>query len=333
MAQKAEEVRKQVEKDLEGMQPDPDKPMDEQAAAPGAEAQTESEKWADFAQEFDSEEIEEVGIPATDEAAEAEKDVPPVDTPVEEPAKEPEVPEAEKPEPPAEPPAPEPEPKKEEEPATPQAETPPETPPAPQKTPQELETERQAEMDRRRAERDRALDVLAEGYKLSEEEAEKFVTNPEEVVPKFAARLFFDVFDAVTANLQGVLPQVVKNVQQVQTLQQQAENRFYEANPLLDRAKHKNLVDRYATAYVQVNPEAGAEDIIRDVGIQVMYAAGIDPSQGQAPAQATLQPKEEGVAPPPYRPAGAGAAHAAPAPKQQDNIWGAIADEMAEEYE
>lgn len=331
MAQKAEEVKKQIEKDLDDMgKKDPNAPIED--VVPEPEEKTESELWGDFAQEFDSDEDDEVVIPAKDEAEleEAKKDVPPVDTPVEEtpaaPAVEEETPAAETPAPaPVETPTPEP--------APPQAETPPEAPPAPEKTPQEIETERKVAMEKRQQDRDKALDVLAESYQLSPEEAEKFITSPEEVVPRFAARLFFDVFDAITANVQGVLPQVVMNVQQTQAAQAQVENMFYDANPQLDKAKHKAVVDRYASAYVQVNPNATAEDVIRDVGIQVMYSQGIDPRIGTGQQETPPATPPVQTPPPAHVPAGAGAQHTLPPSPEGANPWGQIADDMAEDYE
>jgi hypothetical protein len=321
MAQKAEEVRKQIEKDLAEGTP---APTPESLAEDMAAETTEEGQWSDFARELDSPEEDVIDVLGEETV---EEEIPaPSDTPAEETPAEPEVEETVEETPTAEPETPE----TPETPAEPAAgETPPATPPAPAKTPEELEAERVAAQEARTEERNKALDALSQAYSLSDEEAEKFVTNPEEVVPRFAARLFLDVFDAITSNLHTVLPQVVQNVQLTKEAEAEAEKMFYDANPLLDRAKHKTTVDRYASAYVAVNPNAKAEDILRDVGIQVMYALQIDPTGNTTPPPAA--PAKEEVPPAPHVPAGAGAQHTPPASPKGDNVWGDIADELADD--
>jgi len=326
MSVPAEEIKATLEDAAAVVTPTTETPAEE---AP-AENQTDSDLWSGMADDLESQDTEgepsnesEVvvtpveEIPAADATPASEPAV--VETPVETPVV-PEIPAAETTPP-----------------ETPVTETPPqtpvaETPPAATeevKTPEQLQADRVAQQAKNAETRSAAIDQLAESYKLSDEEATGFLTKPEEVVPKFAARLFMDVYDAVVTNLMQNMPDVVNNINKQTETQNAAETAFYSANPLLDmsNAQHKQLVNTYGQTYMNVNKEATAADFQRDVGIQVMYALGINP----APVTPTPAVTTETI--PPHTPAGASSVPAGNTAPVDENGWGAIAESLMEDEE
>lgn len=306
MATNAKELQDQVTKDLAAMQgQDPIESYLEEDSAPAEETNL----WADMAGELENDEDDiATGI---DEATPEKKEVtppkaeakpveptPPVVSPTSSADPAPVAPAA------VVPPAPV---------VTPEPVAP-ATPPQVYATPEEI-----------KAARGKAVDELAKRYTLSEDEADELVRSPETAYPKFAAKLFMDVFEAVAVNMQKTMPSMIQQVNDTQSNQQKAENAFYSANPQLDRAKHADTVNRIANVYVQLNPKATKEQIFKDVGVQAMYMLGINPV---APTAASAAPAVPST--PPYTPAGAGNT-ASRSVKAAGNEWSQMADELLSE--
>ena len=284
---------------------------------PVEEKDVDADLWADIATDLDESEEELVSKPEVSEeepkpqepvAPEPEVEVPPATQPAEEikEAVQESAPEVVPPQP-ITPPQPIPEVVQ--------------TPPQPTMSPEEYKA-KQVE------DRAKAVDEMARNYSLSEEEATTFLTDPGAIVPKFRAELFMDVFDATTKALLQAVPALVTQVNLQTKVHNEQEESFYTANPLLDKATHGETVNRYAQAYVQAVPNASPEQVIKDVGIQVMFALGINPAQTAV--------KEKGVdetpAPAPYVPPGAGqASSASVADPYKDNPWAKIAEELEED--
>lgn len=302
MSVKADELKDQIQNDLDEMQGQ-DGVTDTSVTGDTAD---ESNPWTEMSESF------EVDDDYVEDTSSEEEFTPSAEEPGE---VNPETGDAVIPEVPAEPVKP-----IEDQPVTPAEETPaaetqetPETPPQQRATPEQI-----AEA------RNKAIDGLAERYTLSDEEADDMVRNPEKAYPKFAAKLFVDIFEAVTTSLRDTIPHVVEQTQYKAKAQSEAENSFYNSNPLLDRTKHAETVNKFAHMYLQMNPKATREQMIKDVGVQAMVSLGINPlaAQQQQQQQAPMQP---------HIPAGAGHVTAQPAAVKHDNVWTQMADELMED--
>lgn len=170
-----------------------------------------------------------------------------------------------------------------------------------------------------------AMSHLEKQFALSEDEATQMMTAPQEVVPKLLAKVFMNVYDAVTHGMVQNLPNIIRNVQQQEVAIEDSRKTFYGAWPKLDPVKHGPTVARIAAVYGQLNPNATPEEIIRDVGAQAMFALKI-------PVEAETVDEVPAPAPaarPGFRPAGG--TPAARSPGQggtSDNIFTSLAEEF-----
>jgi hypothetical protein len=213
--------------------------------------------------------------------------------------------------------------------APPQPETPPQEPPAVQTPPQPTMSPEEYKKHQHET-RAKAVEEMAKNYSLNDEDATMFLTDPGAVVPKFRAELFMDVFDATANAVLRAIPDLIKQVQTQEVAHSQQEDAFYEANPLLDKTKHSEMVNRYANAYVQAVPNTTPEQLVRDVGIQVMFALGIDPNQVKTTEEVVNDAAPS--VPSPHVPAGAGAASGGNNPDpHKGNIWSEIAADLDED--
>jgi hypothetical protein len=307
MARNADELKDQIQADLEAARETEANSGNTDDSTPN-EPEQDTNPWAEIAEDFSEDDDYDDEPRSEEEPTTPPAEAPGEVTPSSEEAVPPEVPALT-------------EPTVDNQPATPAEETPaaetqeePETPPQQRATPEQI-----AEA------KEKAIDELAQRYTLSDEEADDMVRNPEKAYPRFAAKLFVDVFEAVTTSLHKAIPQVVEQTQQQAKARTSAEESFYAANPLLDRTKHAETVNQFANMYVQMNPKATREQMIKDVGVQAMGSLGINPLTAQQ------QQQEQTPAMRPHVPAGAGHVTAQPVAPKQDNVWAQMADELIED--
>lgn len=198
----------------------------------------------------------------------------------------------------------------------------PETPTAtPQVTPPAVSPAPAAEEEAAYSERMRATQTaLEERYKLSEQDAQLLMTEPEKVLPKLAAALVMDTVQVVLAQQAKMLPQAIMQTVSRQQQIQEGEDSFYKEWP--DLKQHNDVVLRIGRAYRSMYPQATREQFIREVGAQAAIALRlpIDPATGKrvvaAPAATTR----------PFQPPRGGAV--APNPTGTKNEF----EELAEEF-
>jgi hypothetical protein len=168
--------------------------------------------------------------------------------------------------------------------------------------------------------RETALAQLKEHFKLTEEQATQLLTAPQEVLPDIMAKLYMDVYDSVVHGMSGQLPTIIKSVTYQEQQRQAGRKMFYDSWPKLDPVKHGNVVGKYAQMYSSMHPNATAEEVIRDVGTQVMFALKIpvDAPQQQQEVQQASQAHA-------FRPAGSG--RQAGSAGVSDNIFTQMAEE------
>ena len=168
----------------------------------------------------------------------------------------------EKPEPKAaepEKPAAEPETPKPEEPAkapTPEAAKAPEEPVVPVKETLEELNELRTQI----------IDDIESRYEFTPEQQEAMVDNPGAALPKMAATLYVDVFEAVYKAVTEGLPQLIQNVNTIQGVQSDSIAQFYKAWPQLNKPEYAETLKRYADSYLVQNPKATLEQAIHRAG-------------------------------------------------------------------
>lgn len=136
-------------------------------------------------------------------------------------------------------------------------------------------------------------------------------TEPEKVLPQFAARLHLDVMKTVMAQVQAMVPNVVQTANRATVRESQAQDMFFGAWPEL--RGHDAQVMQVGMMYRQMNPTASPQEAVQRIGELTMVALG---KQRVQPQQQPQTPQVQ-----PFRPAGPGRA-ATPTP--QPNLWEAL---------
>lgn len=202
-------------------------------------------------------------------------------------------------------------------PAQPQAQ-PVQQPPAPTMT-------REQEIQEIQARRESLQNDIAQRYGLSEQDKEQWLTEPEKVVPRMAARLYVDVFDSVFQAVFAQVPQLMMQFMEQRDASRGREESFYKRWPMLSKPEYKPTINRLVGMYRQFNPQVPFEQMLEDVGVQALTALKIPLDQLQPAAQAPAAPAAAAPAPVPavrhgYQPAAPGGV--APVPTQQKStVW------------
>ncbi len=164
-----------------------------------------------------------------------------------------------------------------------------------------------------------AEELLAkQHYALTEEQAEEFDTSPGTAIPRLAARLHMEVMQQSVAMIAGLLPKIMANVNQAQTVETQRETEFFKEWPEL--AGHRDQVVRHGTVYYQLNPQATFDEFIRDVGAQVAVAQKVDLSKRQTAAVETPRT-------PAHKPLSASGGPGVATPGTKPGVFEALAEE------
>lgn len=189
------------------------------------------------------------------------------------------------------------------------------------------------------------LPQLEQLYQLTPEQVEQIRTNPEQVLPKLAAQLHYEVQLAAHNSIASILPQMIQLHQQQTAAHTEYENRFYGQFPALksavaaDKAKEQTIIQSIR-AFKHANPKASEEEVRNGAGLLAMMALKL-PLEGllggggtQQVAAPTAPAAAPSAAPPmrqvPPRPAGVGATAHIPTPApgggEEENIFTALAN-------
>jgi len=166
-------------------------------------------------------------------------------------------------------------------------------------------------------------------YQLSEEEQQAFLTEPEVTLPKLAAAIHMKVTKAVLAAVQGNLPNMIQQHQQVTTTESAARNAFYEVNPDLSDPAYEPAVLQVGQMFRKMNPTASREEATKKIGELVRVSMGLPPVQ-QSNEQSAGPAGGNPVASRPFTPARGGPGAGVPV-AQETNVWAALAAEMQDE--
>ena len=138
-------------------------------------------------------------------------------------------------------------------------------------------------------------------------------------------RVLMHTVEATVAAVQHWMPSYIAHLEVQRGKVKEYEDAFFNAWPQLDKTAHREAIDRAANFYRQMHPTAKPEELIRDVGAQVMVALKINPNAQQSAAPTPGAPAPQPV--PPHRPAAATAPRAAPGDQQAKNFFERMADD------
>jgi len=200
------------------------------------------------------------------------------------------------------------------------APTPPEEQPTEDVKPQVPETTPAPTNEEIEVQRKQMLDGLEKQFQLSEEESLQMVTDPAKVMPKLMARQFADMYESVMGSLRQHLPAAIQHNIQTTKAQASKADQFFTAWPKLDRVAHGADIANVSQMYSQLNPGATEEQVIQNVGLQVMLHHGITPEALAPQANAPVPPA------PPRQPASVHGGSLTP--QQSGNEWASMADEL-----
>ncbi|MBP8200780.1 MAG: hypothetical protein KAX98_10670 [Nitrospira sp.] len=137
--------------------------------------------------------------------------------------------------------------------------------------------------------RTQRLTQLEQMYALDEASAVAALTEPENVLPKLAAKVHLDVLESSMRAMQAMLPTVLGQIQQGSELNTRAKNLFTSVNPDLVDPQYEGAIMQLGQVYRSMNKAAPPEEAARAIGSLVRAAYGIVQQPAAAP---TLAPRQ-----------------------------------------
>lgn len=186
--------------------------------------------------------------------------------------------------------------------------------------------------------------LAQKSYQLSPTELEEFQVDPARVIANIAARVQVQTTESLMKVMHQQLPIYMNGLMQVQAKSSEAENRFWAANPGLNKEQHVEVVKSIGSWYRSQNPNGDESDFIKTVGNMAMARLGLvhNAIQQAAATQQATQPHPgyalgtpgrvvRQVMPPPPVPGMHGAPPSSQ-PQQQLNEWDRLS-RMMETYD
>ena len=148
------------------------------------------------------------------------------------------------------------------------------------------------------------------------------------MAPRFAATIFMDAVQATYSQVMQALPAMVQQLNDQQSESQKYENAFYDFwdQRGFDLREHEQELAVLGNAYRGVNPTARPEDVITQVGAQLILAKQLAPKEGVQGQGTSTEPAKT----PPFNSA-AGAPGVLPPGPQQKAPMEAYLDELIED--
>ncbi len=173
--------------------------------------------------------------------------------------------------------------------------------------------------------RDQAVASIAQQLAITnEDDIIALRTEPEKVIPKLLANLFYDIHATLSRQWQESLPNALQEVSTKAKADLESENSFFGRWPGL--ADHKQLVVDTAKLYRKMNPQADVQTAIAEIGALAMLKAKIpfDTVTGK-PITPAAQPTNQH-----FKPVGTGSS-GVNTNLAADNPWETLAAEFENE--
>lgn len=184
--------------------------------------------------------------------------------------------------------------------------------------------------------------LAQKSYQLSPQELDEFQVEPAKVIANIAARVQVQTTESLMKVMNQQLPIYLHGLLQAKSLSDAREDKFWNANPGLNKAEHADVVKSIAQWYRAQNPNGDEADFTKVVGSMAMARLGLVHNAVQQAAAAQQSNAPQTVIGTPGRvvravtpPAPVPGMHGAPPsshPAPPMNEWDRIA-RMMETYE
>lgn len=155
------------------------------------------------------------------------------------------------------------------------------------------------------------LTKLEDSYKLSEEDAQAFLTEPETTLPKLAAAMHLRLTKSILGAVQGMIPQIMAMQQSAAATETEAKTAFFSVNEDLNKPEYTAAIMEVGKMFRSVNPNAPKEEAIKKIGELARVALGL-PQPGAVAPTASTAPAVPQQSVRPYTPSRGGGGAAAP---------------------
>jgi len=131
-------------------------------------------------------------------------------------------------------------------------------PPAPQEAPV------QPQFDPVELEKQAIENLTNTEYVLSEDEKTQLIAEPDQVIPRLAARMHVRMQVQLASQIAQILPGIVGSMIEQQGKVQKLESQFFSQYRELDKPEYRSTVQESLNMIRQVNPQATREEVMRD---------------------------------------------------------------------
>lgn len=170
-----------------------------------------------------------------------------------------------------------------------------------------------------------AIDYLmANEYKLNDEDRTQLISAPDEVLPRLAARMHVGIATQLAQQVAQAVPAMIQQHMESHMKAQRAELEFFARYPKLNRQEWKPIIAESLQMVKQMNPQATRDQVISEGAALAAFRIS-----SKFSPQHTPQPPQPPRAPaPPYVPVAPGGGVAPPTnPSQQPNVWADLASQ------
>ncbi len=119
------------------------------------------------------------------------------------------------------------------------------------------------------------LEQMEKSYQFSEEDANLVRIEPEKALPKLAARLFVDIYEAISHGVYTQLPTIINTLSEQRASSTKHEGSFFEAFPELNKPEYAEQLGRTGKFWRDQNPDATAEQAVQGIGTTAMAMLGL----------------------------------------------------------
>lgn len=170
-----------------------------------------------------------------------------------------------------------------------------------------------------------AIDYLmANEYRLSDEDRNRLISAPDEVLPQLAARMHVGIATQLATQVAQAIPAMIQQHMDSHMKAQRAELEFFAKYPKLNRQEWKPIIAESLQMVKQMNPQAGRDEVIAKGA--ALAAFQINSRFGNSHQPQPPQPPRGPVQP--YVPVAPGGGYSPPTnPNQQPNIWSDLASD------
>jgi len=168
-----------------------------------------------------------------------------------------------------------------------------------------------------------AIDYLmANDYKLNDDDRTQLISAPDEVLPRLAARMHVGIASQLAQQVAQAIPSMIQQHMDTHMKAQRAEMEFFGRYPKLNRAEWKPVIAESLQMVKAMNPNATREQVISEGAALAAFRINSKYGQNHTPPP----PQQQRSVAPPYVPFAPGGGISPPTnPNQSGNPFADLA--------